>query len=590
MNLRHLLASTGVVAMLATALAAVGPAWAAATTPPWEPDPNSQGSLTFYNAAGSVITEGTDLTHIADFIAASSAGRVAANKATLTFAAPDHTQADSLSWAPGSASAATFYPVSSPASVAAITNPVVTLSGTDGNLQSFLSSVGSSLDQTAGYANLVQVRVKDTGIGAPILDTFWSADIEFNRGTTPLADGLAPGAWKLVYPAPLTPTSVTVPVASPATNPAAHGTAITLTSTASAGAVHPAGSVQFKDGGVNQGSPVAVDASGVALLASFVPTDGAHSFTAVFTPTDTATYSVSPASAALSFTVNPVPKTDTSVTTPSPSTASGIIEGVQITLTSTASAGAAHPAGSVQFKDGGVNQGSPVAVDASGVATLASFAPAAGVHSYTAVFTPTDTATYNVSPASSALPYNVNPVTVGRPLPGLVGAPTIGVARVGAIDVCQSGAWTNATSFGFQWFLDASTVPFASASATGKLPVSYLGHKVTCVVTATNSAGSTASRSAARTVTVGAAPVAKVRAAIMGKPKVGRILTAYLGRWAPTPSRYLFVWMRGTAIVGRAATYKATSKDRRKVISLYVFAVKPGFLTGRSIATPVKIG
>ena len=486
MNLRHLLASTGVVAMLATALAAVGPAWAAATTPPWEPDPNSQGSLTFYNAAGSVITEGTDLTHIADFIAASSAGRVAANKATLTFAAPDHTQADSLSWAPGSASAATFYPVSSPASVAAITNPVVTLSGTDGNLQSFLSSVGSSLDQTAGYANLVQVRVKDTGIGAPILDTFWSADIEFNRGTTPLADGLAPGAWKLVYPAPLTPTSVTVPVASPATNPAAHGTAITLTSTASAGAVHPAGSVQFKDGGVNQGSPVAVDASGVA--------------------------------------------------------------------------------------------------------TLASFAPAAGVHSYTAVFTPTDTATYNVSPASSALPYTVNPVTVGRPLPGLVGAPTIGVARVGAIDVCQSGAWTNATSFGFQWFLDASTVPFASASATGKLPVSYLGHKVTCVVTATNSAGSTASRSAARTVTVGAAPVAKVRAAIMGKPKVGRILTAYLGRWAPTPSRYLFVWMRGTAIVGRAATYKATSKDRRKVISLYVFAVKPGFLTGRSIATPVKIG
>ena len=84
--------------------------------------------------------------------------------------------------------------------------------------------------------------------------------------------------------------------------------------------------------------------------------------------------------------------------------------------------------------------------------------------------------------------------------------------------------------------------------------------------------------------------MAKVRAAIVGKPKVGKVLTAYVGRWVPAPSRYLYVWKRGTVVVGRAATYKATSKDRRKVISLYVFAVKPGFLTGRSIAAAVKIG
>jgi len=49
-------------------LLAANPASAAA--PGWEPDPNSNGTITFYDASGNVMTGGTSLSHLFDFASA----------------------------------------------------------------------------------------------------------------------------------------------------------------------------------------------------------------------------------------------------------------------------------------------------------------------------------------------------------------------------------------------------------------------------------------------------------------------------------------------------------------------------------------
>lgn len=304
-SLKSAVAAAAAIAIAgAGVVAGAGSASAYTGTPPWEPDPGSLGSLSFYDATGAQIYGGTNLAHIADYVQASTAGRAGSNKATLYFAVPDHTKVPAQ-WAASSASASTNFPAAAaPAPVNGFTNPVGSPGAADANLVNLLAT--ATLDTTAQYAQVIQVRLKDSGIGVPLLSTYWSADIEYNPSSATAAfDGLAPGSWKVVYPAPpvITATSVTTPVATPA-SPVASGTSITLSSTASETATpanYPAGSIQFKDGATNVGAAIAVSAAGVATTPTFVPADGVHSFTAVFTPT-AAGFSAS-SSTALAFTV-----------------------------------------------------------------------------------------------------------------------------------------------------------------------------------------------------------------------------------------------------------------------------------------------
>src|ERR1700722_10979842 len=96
----------------------LGAATASAATPGYEPDANSQGSVSFYDASVNVVTSGSNLGHRFDVAAASTNGRAGTNKATLSFSFPDHTKADSSTWFSASASASTNFPVASPASLA----------------------------------------------------------------------------------------------------------------------------------------------------------------------------------------------------------------------------------------------------------------------------------------------------------------------------------------------------------------------------------------------------------------------------------------------------------------------------------------
>jgi Bacterial Ig-like domain (group 3) len=276
----------------------------AVTGPPWEPDPNSAGGLTFYDAAGNVLTSGANLSHLADYVAANGPKQdPGVTKATLFFAAPDHNIPDTSQWVTnGSQSASTSFPnpaAPNPIKGPGFANPLVTLTATNANMTAWLGGVVH--DTTAGYANIYQVRITESGPGGVVVTKFWSADIQVDS---------AAGTWREVYPvagSTATPTSTTL-AAAPA-SPIVSGTATTLTATVTpAGGV---GSVQFFDGATSLGT-VAVSAGAAALPATTFGM-GSHSLTAKFIPTDSTAFSPS-TSAATPYLVTAQPSTYTTVT------------------------------------------------------------------------------------------------------------------------------------------------------------------------------------------------------------------------------------------------------------------------------------
>lgn len=190
-------------------------------------------------------------------------------------------------------------------------------------------------------------------------------------------------------------TTTTTLTTSPA-SPVGHGSPVTLTA-----AVSPAtatGTVQFKDGSTNIGSPVVVRNGTASGLTSTLAV-GSRSLSAVFTPDNPTAFTPS-TSPTVPFMVTGATDTTTTLTI---SPASQIAEGTPVTLTATISP--ATTLGTVQFKDGPTNIGGPVSVS-NGIASGSTSTLAAGQRSLTAVFTPNNPAAFNAS-MSSAVPLTV---------------------------------------------------------------------------------------------------------------------------------------------------------------------------------------
>ena len=266
MKVRQGPARAALISTLVTAvLAATGssPA-AAAATPPYEPDANAAGSITFYDAAGNVVTSGST-TALVGYAVGTAPLTSTGNKASLYGYLPKSGQA------PGSFSGEllagpTTYPIAAaPAAVSGSSNPAVkpvTGDLTFGDLAKDFPNTATDV-----YAGLYQIRIKTTD------SKYLATDIQIN-GTT----------WQEVYPvssgAVTTSTSLAVTES---------GTTQTLTATVSPSTA--AGSVQFFDGGTALGSPVAVS-GGVARTTATLAL-GSHSLSASFTPTDAVAYTAS---------------------------------------------------------------------------------------------------------------------------------------------------------------------------------------------------------------------------------------------------------------------------------------------------------
>jgi autotransporter-associated beta strand protein len=162
------------------------------------------------------------------------------------------------------------------------------------------------------------------------------------------------------------------------------GQTITFTATVApmSGTGTPTGTVQFRDGTTNLGSPVTLT-GGMATFT--VPAGsplsvGPHSITAVYS--GDATFAGS-TSNPITQTVSQASTTTALTSTPNPSAPN---QNVTFTATVTALApGAGTPTGTVQFRDGGNPLGSPVTL-VNGVATLVMSFPTVSTHTISAVY------------------------------------------------------------------------------------------------------------------------------------------------------------------------------------------------------------
>ncbi|GAA2650020.1 Ig-like domain repeat protein [Paractinoplanes durhamensis] len=208
-------------------------------------------------------------------------------------------------------------------------------------------------------------------------------------------------AWQTTDPNASQPSSTSLDV-TPA-GPVNAGDIVTLKAT-----VAPAtttGTVQFKDGDANLGGEVAVS-GGIASLATAALTAGTHQLTAVFTSSSAGINGSTSAASALVVNGPAATATTTSLVV----NPSGSVQ--QLTpITLSASVLPTGAPGKIQFVDAGQNLGSPVTVT-DGAATFTTSSLAAGSHTLSARFVPTNSGSYAGS-ESDSVAVAITPFTGG---------------------------------------------------------------------------------------------------------------------------------------------------------------------------------
>ncbi len=234
----------------------------------------------------------------------------------------------------------------------------------------------------------VQFRDGNTNIGAPVPVSNGVAELSHTfsaAGAHPItavftgAAGFvsstsAPATVSVTVPDQTTTTTVTVPAS------AQTGASVTLSATVSP--TPAGGTVQFKDGVTALGAPVAI-VNGTATLEHTFTSVGNHAITAIysgaagFEPSTSSTGSVS--------VTDPVVTPRGTVTMLSVPGEAKTGAATDLWVTVRTSAGEPVDGGTVQFRDGGADLGSPVVVSA-GAARLSHTFTAVGAHSISAVF------------------------------------------------------------------------------------------------------------------------------------------------------------------------------------------------------------
>ena len=445
-------------ALLGVCLPILAAPASASTDPPWEPDPSALGTLTFYNSSGQVVTGGSDLAHLFDYVEASTVDSASGTKATLVFANPiPPASTPTGNFPTGQGSASTAFPnAGAPAPLNATSNPVVTLASTDANLTNFIAS--QTVNTVAGYANVYQLRVVTSGpggVGSVVNGNYWDADV--------LVDPIA-GTWVETYPVQgASATATNTDLSAVPVSTATQGQSVTLTATVTAtDSSHPDGSVEFFQDGASLGTGSFVAATGIGTLTTthlLASSPGGTSLTATFTPTDTSTYSPS-TSTGLSYTVNPKAKTP-SISGPH-----------QVGGTEKCSEGALDFGVSASYS--WLVSGKKVATGKSYVVPASALGKklscTAGVHA-------------GGGPTSSATSKSVT-VSLGKALKATKKPKLSGSGKTGATEKVAPGSWSpKASSYTYQWLLNGKTIKHATKSSL-KLKSSEKGKTISCRVTA----------------------------------------------------------------------------------------------------------
>jgi hypothetical protein len=432
----------------------------ASTKPPWEDDTNGLGHLTFFNAAGDVVTGGSDLGHLFAYAQGDSADANNGLKATLLFAVPTPTPTPvntaNFPVAADSGSVATSQPAAGVPAPINTADPVVNTSAAGAaDLQDFITVNPTS--PAPGYTNVIQVRIVTAGGGGGSLSIgeWWESDILIN----PTA-----GTWVELYPTQGTGATATTTTlsASPPGSAMQHATVTLTAQVDAADSTHPAGTVVFSEDGLQVGSGDVDTGTGAATLttSTLLPSaPHAANLTAVFTPSNTSSYSPS-TSATLDYAINPV--------------------------AAVPSISGAHQVGAAEHcAANGLTYGVTAAfswlANGSKIGTGASFVVPGSAYkkSLACVATVQD----GSGPTSSATSASVT-VLLGKPLKAIHPPTLSGLHKVGKKETVKPGIWSpKATSFNFQWLVNGKPIKGATKSSL-VLPRSTKGKKVACKVTA----------------------------------------------------------------------------------------------------------
>ncbi|MFJ4171922.1 hypothetical protein ACIPY3_20635, partial [Paenarthrobacter sp. NPDC089714] len=143
------------------------------------------------------------------------------------------------------------------------------------------------------------------------------------------------------------------------------------------------------------------------------------------------------------------------------------------------------------------------------------------------------------------------------------------------------GTWAPApVTLTYQWYRAGTAITGATAP-TYKLTGADTGKTLTVKVTGTKTGYVTVTTTSAPTATIAAGVLTTAAPTITGTARVGYVLTANPGTWAPAPVTLTYQWYRaGTAITGATApTYKLTGADTGKTLTVKVTGTKTGYVT-----------
>ena len=350
---------------VAGVMAVAGATGAAAAPPPYDPDGDAYGTLTFYDAAGSVVTSGdaSDPESIKYAVASTNLTSPVTIKRASTYLYTPVAGTPAGNWTGTQLSGNTLYPIA--AAPAVVSSSAFPAAETVAAAVSMKDAAVAVPQLTTGLlANVYQVRLKNFNV-----PDYASASITIHPVTN---------VWQQVFPvvADSTKTVLTVSGANPAGAPASPTLTATVSRTAGTQTPLPAGNVEFFNGTTSLGLPSAVNAAGVATKALTNVPVGSYSYTAVFTPT-TATAFRPSTSSVVPFVVQ------VGATVPVIGlTASPAASNVGDAVTFTASIAPAAATGTIQFFDG-ANSLAPASATSS---TFTTSALLAGQHQVTARF------------------------------------------------------------------------------------------------------------------------------------------------------------------------------------------------------------
>jgi hypothetical protein len=167
-------------------------------------------------------------------------------------------------------------------------------------------------------------------------------------------------------------------------------------------------------------------------------------------------------------------------------------------------------------------------------------------------------------------------------LPSISGTPSQGNSVT-----CQNGSWTNSpTSYSYRWQRNGTNISSAT-SQSYTIQAADVGQSLTCVVTATNSAGSASATSAPVTPAAGGGvPANTSQPQISGTAVVGQTLSCAPGTWTNDPDFYTYRWRRNGTIVATGQNYTLVSADAGTAITCEVIATN-GSGTGTATSDPV---